>query len=94
MSTEKLITAHKEILELIEISKKGKKYRDYERIKTSFLGGIREGESWGLRKWFSNNGGGLSICNDLEVILEALQNLPKDVGTTITLCNNISKMAK
>ena len=94
MSTEKLITAHKEILELIEIAKKGKKYDDYERIKTSFLGGIREGESWGLRKWFSKNCGGLSICNDLEAILEALQNLPKDVATTITLCNNISKMAK
>lgn len=34
---------------------------------------MRDGESWGLRRWLSQHGGALKICNDLELIYGALK---------------------
>mmetsp|Transcript_10773 Transcript_10773/g.15193 ORF Transcript_10773/g.15193 Transcript_10773/m.15193 type:complete len:883 (+) Transcript_10773:133-2781(+) len=65
-----------------------------EAIKNSFLGGMRDGESWGLRKWLSKNGGALSICNDLELIYGAIQKLDKNSPITIELAARIRPKTK
>ena len=65
-----------------------------EAMKNAFLGGMRDGESWGLRKWLSQNGGALKICNDLELILGALQKLPRESLTTIKLAKIIRPKTK
>jgi hypothetical protein len=44
-----------------------------EAIKSSYLGGMKDGESWGLRKWLSRHGGALQVCTDLECIWSAVQ---------------------
>ena len=59
--------------------------RNYESVKAAFLGGMREGESWGLRKWLSKHGKGLQICTDLECILRALNDKDNKV--------NVNKLA-
>jgi len=46
-------------------------YQDCEAMKNTFLGGMRDGESWGLRRWLSKHGGALHICHDLESILRS-----------------------
>lgn len=53
-----------------------------EAVKNAFLGGMRDGESWGLRRWLSKNGGALKICNDLELILHAMRKLDKQCDMT------------
>ena len=40
-----------------------------------FLGGMDEGRSYGLRKWFSNHGGGLQLCTRLEACFGQLMQL-------------------
>lgn len=40
-----------------------------DAVKASFLGGMKDGESWGLRKWLARHGGGLGVCTDLECVL-------------------------
>jgi len=65
-----------------------------EGMKNTFLGGMRDGESWGLRRWLSKNGGALQICNDLELILGALRKLPKSVTTTKLFAEKIGPKAK
>jgi hypothetical protein len=56
-----------------------------EAVKNSFLGGMKEGESWGLRKWLSKHGNGLQICTDLECLLKACQKLDKNHESTVKL---------
>ena len=58
-----------------------------ESVKNTFLGGMKEGESWGLRRWLSKNGNALRVCTDLECILKACKALDKTE-------NNTKKMAK
>jgi len=65
-----------------------------EAMKNAFLGGMRDGESWGLRRWLSKNGGALQICNDLELILESMRQLPKATVTTKLLAERIGPKAK
>lgn len=65
-----------------------------DAMKNSFLGGMREGQSWGLRKWLSKNGGALVICNDLELILGAIRKLDKSLPTTKRMAEIIRPRAK
>ena len=53
-----------------------------EAVKNTFLGGMKDGESWGLRKWLSKHGGALQICNDFECILNSCQKLDRSFDTT------------
>ena len=64
-----------------------------EQIKNAFLGGMRENESWGLRKWLSQHGGAGSICNDLEEILRTVKSLKKEEATTIKLAELLRPIA-
>jgi len=55
---------------------------------------MREGQSWGLRKWLSTNGGALAICNDLELIMGALRKLDKSAPSTIRLAEIVRPRAQ
>jgi len=65
-----------------------------EAVKNSFLGGMKEGESWGLRKWLSRHGNALAVCTDLECILKALKALDKDSESTKKLAKLLRPMAE
>lgn len=78
---------------LIDV-KKAVHMNNFEGMKSAFLGGMREGTSWGLRQWLSKNGGALKICNDIELIWEALRKLPKDTETTKELASLLRPEAK
>ena len=65
-----------------------------EVMKNTFLGGMKDGESWGLRKWLSKHGGALQICTDLELILSACQKLNKELESTKKLAALMRPMAK
>ena len=65
-----------------------------EAMKNAFLGGMKDGESWGLRKWLSKNGGALHICNDLECILHACQKLNRSKEETVKLSERLRPLAK
>lgn len=65
-----------------------------EAVKNSFLGGMKEGESWGLRKWLSKNGNALRVCTDLECILKACKELDKTKDTTKKLAALLRPLAK
>lgn len=64
-----------------------------EHVKNTFLGGMRENESWGLRKWLSKHGGAGTICNDLEEVLRTVKALKKDDKTTIKLAEQLRPIA-
>ena len=64
-----------------------------EHVKNTFLGGMRENESWGLRKWLSKHGGAGSICNDLEEVLRTVKALKKEEKTTIKLAELLRPIA-
>lgn len=65
-----------------------------EAVKSNFLGGMKEGKSWGLRKWLSKHGDALRVCTDLECILHACQKLSKDEDTTRRLAELLRPLAK
>jgi hypothetical protein len=65
-----------------------------EAMKNAFLGGMKDGESWGLRKWLSKHGSALHICNDLECILNACQKLERGKETTVQLSQRLRPLAK
>ncbi len=65
-----------------------------EVMKNTFLGGMKDGESWGLRKWLSKNGSALHICNDLECIVHALQKLNRSADSTRKLAELVRPLAK
>lgn len=65
-----------------------------ERMKNAFLGGMRDGESWGLRKWLSKNGGALHICNDIELIWGGLRVLDKSDEKVIEIAKRIRPIMK
>jgi len=65
-----------------------------EAVKNTFLGGMKEGESWGLRKWLSKNGNALRTCTDLECILRACKELDKSKETTKKLAAFLRPLAK
>lgn len=65
-----------------------------EAVKNSFLGGMKEGESWGLRKWLSRHGNALAVCTDLECILKGLKTLDKTAEYTKRLGNLLRPKAE
>jgi hypothetical protein len=65
-----------------------------EAIKSTFLGGMKDGESWGLRKWLSKHGKALHVCTDLECILNACQTLSRDATSTKQLAYQLRIMSK
>jgi hypothetical protein len=69
-------------------------FQGCEMMKNTFLGGMKDGESWGLRKWLSKHGGALQICNDLECILRSVQELDKSQDSTRKLCERLRPLAK
>lgn len=89
-----LNTAVNQLKSLLDDTEKGCYSGNVDSMKNSFLGGMRDGESWGLRKWLSKNGGALQICNDLELILGAFRQLEKGEETTIKLAERCCPKAK
>jgi hypothetical protein len=65
-----------------------------EAMKNSFLGGMKEGESWGLRRWLSKNGNALRVCTDLECILKACKELDNSKDATKQLAAFLRPLAK
>jgi hypothetical protein len=65
-----------------------------DHVKNAFLGGMRENESWGLRKWLSMHGGAGSICNDIEEIMRHVKALPKGDDTTRRLAEMLRPIAR
>lgn len=65
----------------------------HDAVKSTFLGGMKDGESWGLRKWLSKHGSALFVCTDLECILAACRKLDKEASTTVQLANLLRPMA-
>ena len=65
-----------------------------DAVKNTFLGGMKEGESWGLRRWLSKNGNALSICTDLECILRSCKELDKSKDSTKRLAAFMRPLAK
>lgn len=64
-----------------------------DHVKNAFLGGMRENESWGLRKWLSKHGGAGSICNDLEEVMRKVKSLNKEDDTTRRLAEILRPIA-
>lgn len=65
-----------------------------ESVKNTFLGGMKDGESWGLRKWLSKHGGALMICNDSEGVLLSCQKLDRSLDSTRRLGERLRPIAK
>ena len=65
-----------------------------DHVKNAFLGGMRENESWGLRKWLSMHGGAGSICNDIEEVMRHVKVLPKGDVTTRRLAEMLRPIAR
>jgi hypothetical protein len=65
-----------------------------EVVKNTFLGGMKDGESWGLRKWLSKHGGALHICNDCECVLHSCQKLDRSLDSTRKLSERMRPLAK
>jgi hypothetical protein len=90
MPSDHLKTASEAINKLLAETKKGESF-GCDHMKVTFLGGMREGQSWGLRNWLSKYGSALQICNELEMILLALQKLDPSSKLTINLASQIRK---
>lgn len=84
------------VMELNKLCQDSKQveYQGCEVMKNSFLGGMKDGESWGLRKWLSMHGGALHICNDLECILRSCQSLDRSQDATRKLSERLRPLAK
>ena len=65
-----------------------------EAVKNNFLGGMKDGESWGLRKWLSKNGNALRVCTDVECIVQALRNLDKKKAETKKIADILRPLAR
>jgi hypothetical protein len=93
MDAASLNTAVQEIQKLCKDAS-GVELQGCEVMKNTFLGGMKDGESWGLRKWLSKNGGALQICNDCECILNACQKLDRSKSDTSKLAGRLRPLAK
>ena len=65
-----------------------------DHVKNAFLGGMRENESWGLRKWLSKHGGAGSICNDLEEVMRMVKKMKKEDTKTKRLTEMLRPIAR
>ena len=88
MESDHLQAARKDLQTLVQEAKAYERTSS-EAVKNAFLGGMKDGESWGLRKWLSKHGGALHICNDCECILQACQALDRSLTTTNQLAARI-----
>jgi hypothetical protein len=93
MEAEVLSKATQEIQKLCSDAQNAQR-QGCESMKNIFLGGMKDGESWGLRKWLSKHGGALHICNDLECILHACQKLDRNAEATVKLSERLRPLAK
>lgn len=91
---KELTAAYQGLDKLLGDVKKMERTGKHEGMKNAFLGGMRDGESWGLRKWLSKNGGALHICNDIELIWGGLRGLNKEDAKTIELARRIRPESK
>lgn len=99
MANQRLMEANQLREAFDEVQKLSAQARAVERqgcevMKNTFLGGMKDGESWGLRKWLSKHGGALQICTDLELILTACQKLNKELDSTKKLSALMRPLAK
>ncbi|GKY94674.1 hypothetical protein MPSEU_000432800 [Mayamaea pseudoterrestris] len=92
MSAESLQLAMDGLHHLVRDAK-GVQRLGSEAVKNHFLGGMKDGESWGLRKWLSKHGNALPICTNLECILTALRKLDKSAESTRKLATILRPMA-
>lgn len=81
-------------LDDLQLQAKNVERQGLEAVKNTFLGGMKDGESWGLRKWLSKHGGALVICTDLECILNASKKLDRNSESTKKLAKLLRPMAK
>ncbi|KAL7548708.1 hypothetical protein ACHAWF_011974 [Thalassiosira exigua] len=65
-----------------------------DHVKNAFLGGMRENESWGLRKWLSKHGGAGAICNDLEEVMRHVKALERTSESTRRLAAMLRPIAR
>lgn len=93
MNAEDLNAAFKELEKLCSNARAVER-QGCEIVKNTFLGGMKDGESWGLRKWLSKHGGALHICNDSECILHACQKLDRSLDSTRKLGEKLRPLAK
>ena len=94
MPSKELTDSYEGIKALLVDVKTAEQKGNLDGMKNAFLGGMRDGESWGLRKWLSKNGGALKICNDVELIWGALRNLSRDEATTKELAKILRPKAR
>ena len=94
MPPKELSDSYEGVKKLLVDVKRSEQKGNLEGMKNAFLGGMRDGESWGLRKWLSKNGGALKICNDVELIWGALRNLTREESTTKELASILRPKAK
>jgi len=94
MPVKELTAAYNGLEALLADVKKMEMAGKHEGMKNSFLGGMRDGESWGLRKWLSTHGGAMHICNDIELIWGGLRNLEKTDPMTIELAKRVRPKVK
>mmetsp|Transcript_9076 Transcript_9076/g.22218 ORF Transcript_9076/g.22218 Transcript_9076/m.22218 type:complete len:878 (-) Transcript_9076:269-2902(-) len=92
MTEENINTAYKELQKLVNNAKEAES-QGCEVVKNTFLGGMKDGESWGLRKWLSKQGGALHICNDTECLSTACQKLDRDLESTRKLAEKLRPLA-
>lgn len=93
MAADDLNAAVKE-LQTLCANARGVERQGCEIVKNTFLGGMKDGESWGLRKWLSKHGGALHICNDSEIILHSCQKLDRSLASTQKLSARMRPLAK
>lgn len=93
MDPEALNTAMQGLNKLLADSR-GATSSGSEHVKNNFLGGMKDGESWGLRKWLSRNGQALRVCTQLESIMQACKGLEKELETTRKLADLLRPLAK
>ncbi len=93
MPMKELRESYKGLESLLVDVKKMESAGKHEAMKNSFLGGMRDGESWGLRKWLSKNGGALHICNDIELIWYGLRD-QKDDSMVVELAKILRPISK
>jgi len=92
MIEENMNTAYKELQTLVS-NAKGVESQGCEVVKNTFLGGMKDGESWGLRKWLSKQGGALHICNDTECLSTSCQKLDRELESTQKLAERLRPLA-
>jgi hypothetical protein len=93
MPSENLTTAVKELQKLCATAK-AVESQGCEVVKNTFLGGMKDGESWGLRRWLSKQGGALYICNDTECLLNSCNKLDRSLDSTAQLASRLRPLAK